>query len=381
MADPNLESSVIEPIAVTTAMLTTNVAETLDAYASGTAYAKGDQVRDDTTHHVFESLTGTTHTVTFNASTDVVNLAAHGMAAGTLIALRSTGLLPEGFAANTIYHLVTPADDTFQLAATAGGAAITFTGTGSGTITAIQSPNKGNALTDKAKWYDAGPTNPWAMHSLLYPDTPTVNALEIENTIQVSGRATGLGLFKLAGATALQVTVQAEGETVYDETISLLDDDVVTDFWTYLFEEFEYRTDLVVLGLPDYSDPLITLSLTGPGDVTCTNCVIGPERYVGIPAKGAKAGMNSFSRKQANELGKTELIKRRTAKLMTLDFLLERSRAARIYRLYERLDAQPIVFVGNSTDEPLIVFGFWKAFDKTYAHDNYVTYAATIEGL
>lgn len=66
----------------------------------------------------------------------VVSWTGHGLAAGTAIQLSTTGALPTGLTAGTVYYVVSPTTDAFSLAATVGGAAITTTGSQSGAHTA-----------------------------------------------------------------------------------------------------------------------------------------------------------------------------------------------------------------------------------------------------
>lgn len=69
------------------------------------------------------------------ASPGVVNLTGHGLAADTPVVFATTGALPTGITAGTIYFVKAPAANSFNIAATAGGANINFTGTQSGTHT------------------------------------------------------------------------------------------------------------------------------------------------------------------------------------------------------------------------------------------------------
>jgi pectate lyase len=66
------------------------------------------------------------------ASPGIVTLNAHGMAADQKIVFETTGALPTGLVAGTTYFVSAPTANTFQVAATAGGAAINTTGTQSG---------------------------------------------------------------------------------------------------------------------------------------------------------------------------------------------------------------------------------------------------------
>lgn len=88
------------------------------------------------------------------ASPGVVTWASHGLAADTPVSFATTGALPTGLAVNTTYYVKSPGANDFQLAATAGGAAINTTGTQSGVHTA-------GAGADNTWWYyiSPGPTS------------------------------------------------------------------------------------------------------------------------------------------------------------------------------------------------------------------------------
>jgi Putative phage tail protein len=69
------------------------------------------------------------------ASLGVVTWAANGLANGQAIIFSTTGALPTGLTADTIYYVVSAATNTFSVATTPGGTAINTTGTQSGTQT------------------------------------------------------------------------------------------------------------------------------------------------------------------------------------------------------------------------------------------------------
>jgi len=72
-------------------------------------------------------------TFTVDAATDVITLAAHGLATGNLVHVASTSTLPTGLSANTVYYVRDTTSSTFKLASASGSAAIDITSTGSGT--------------------------------------------------------------------------------------------------------------------------------------------------------------------------------------------------------------------------------------------------------
>lgn len=73
------------------------------------------------------------------ASPCVVTLSSHGMSNGDRIIFSTTGALPTGITAGTVYYVLNAATNTFQVAATSGGAAINTSGTQSGVHTVTRS--------------------------------------------------------------------------------------------------------------------------------------------------------------------------------------------------------------------------------------------------
>lgn len=73
-------------------------------------------------------------------SAGVVTWNAHGFPAGTCIVLTTTGVLQTGYSTSTLYYIVNPTTNTFQLATSRGGTPIITSGTQSGTHTAWANP-------------------------------------------------------------------------------------------------------------------------------------------------------------------------------------------------------------------------------------------------
>ncbi len=80
----------------------------------------------------------TSSTVTITIATPgVVSYAAHPFVNGQPVSFSTTGALPTGLTAGTVYYVKSPASDSFSLSATNGGSAITLSTDGSGIIQAI----------------------------------------------------------------------------------------------------------------------------------------------------------------------------------------------------------------------------------------------------
>lgn len=76
------------------------------------------------------------------ATPGVISWVAHGLSASDPVIFRTTGTLPTGLTAGTVYYVSAPTTDAFSVSATPGGAAIDTTGTQSGVHTAT-APEQG----------------------------------------------------------------------------------------------------------------------------------------------------------------------------------------------------------------------------------------------
>ncbi len=70
------------------------------------------------------------------AAPGVFTASNHGLIAGQVVSLSTSGTLPTGLTAGPLYYVVNPTTNTFQVATSPGGTAITTTGSQSGTHTA-----------------------------------------------------------------------------------------------------------------------------------------------------------------------------------------------------------------------------------------------------
>jgi hypothetical protein len=83
----------------------------------------------------FQQPSSSTVTITI-ASPAQINWNAHGLVVNTAVVFSTTGALPTGLTAGTTYYVIAPAANHFNVSTTPSGAAITTSGTQSGTHTA-----------------------------------------------------------------------------------------------------------------------------------------------------------------------------------------------------------------------------------------------------
>jgi microcystin-dependent protein len=110
------------------------------ALPSGWLWANGAVVSRTTYSALLAALSATSTVTITIASPAVVTWTAHGLSNDWPVQFSTTGSLPTGLTAGTTYYVVSATTNTFQVAATAGGAAITTSGSQSGAQTGIFAP-------------------------------------------------------------------------------------------------------------------------------------------------------------------------------------------------------------------------------------------------
>lgn len=371
---------VIPPLAITDAILTSSTAAEPGVgeatWASGTTYGLGDTA----------ILGSPSSTVTISiASPGVVTWSSHGLPDGTPVVLTTTGALPTGLTASTIYYVVNYAAGTFQLSATVDGAPIVTTGSQSGTHTAKAqvhrvyesqaASNTGHppAIDDGTHWIDAGPTNRWAMLDLLR-NTATQQASPLTVVITPGQRVTALGLVGLV-ADSVTVTITSGVSTVYSVTENLSTREVLT--WSdYFFRAFTTAPSAAFFDLPPYINAVITVTMTRTaGLVSCGGLVVGSYVYLGRTQYSAVSDVLNFSTVDRDSNGNSVLIPRRNIPKTTQQVWCDKSQVNQIRDVRTALNAAPALWSGldDSTQpyfESLLILGYYRQFSISLDQPN-----------
>lgn len=357
-------------------------------YAAGAIVTKAAGSLGADSHHAYESLSGTSSTVTLTiASPCVVTWAAHGLAANTPIAFTTTGTLPTGLVAGTVYYVRAPTADTFNVSATSGGAAINTSGTQSGAHTATANPNlnKDPTVTANAAWWlDTGPINRWAMFD-LYNGTATTDASLIDVTVALAGRIDSVALLNLANVVSARVVVSTVADgTLYDQTFTLTSTDGVGDWYAYFFEEIVSKDKLLATGLPVYADPSVRLVLTGNGTtaIACGTFVVGLSKSLGRTLHdGAQVGITDYSRKDVDAFGNYTIVKRAFSDRGAFHMRIGKSEVDGIKNVLADYRATPAVYSASSEYNSSLIFGFFREFNIEIDYPLESLVSIDIEGL
>jgi hypothetical protein len=300
------------------------------------------------------------------------------LVSGAPVVFTTTGALPTGITSGTTYYALVTGSDTFNIAATAGGAAITTTGSQSGTHTASSNINLNKPLpvlpsTSTDWWIESGTTNRWSAFDLAR-NTRSTGASPMTIVFAPGERVNALAILGMEADT-LTITATSGGATVYSKTEDLLIRRV-NDGYDYFFEPFDFAPSYVAFDLPPYTNMIITITLSKTtGTVACGSIVVGTSVYLGMTEEKAESDALNFSTIDRDVFGNATLVPRRTVPKTRQTLLTPNSRLGKVLDVRTNLNAVPAVWAATDDGtkdifEPMLILGVYKQFTINLAYSN-----------
>lgn len=352
----------LDPISITDAILTsTNVPLTdYAAYSSTGVWGPGERVIVEATdiHNIYQQLLGTTATVTLTIATPcVVTRVAHGLSADAPVKITTTGALPTGLVAGTTYYVKSINADTFNLAASPGGANIATTGTQSGVHTLTSNVIGQAPATSPTYWVLVGVMNAYKMFDAVN-NTLTENADAITVEVTPSQLAGGI---HLGGVDADEVVVTAtdpvEG-VVHTTTESLIQSNSGSSFYGWGFNRIRRKKFFLALDLPMYLYATVTVSINKPGGIAkCGMFSIGPLTEVGMTLYGLGLEDKDYSSTRFDVDGLSETTVRGYSKILTLDVIVYNDVVDSLIDTLRDFRQRNVVWIGAKEFGHTVVYG------------------------
>lgn len=335
------------------ALLSSNVVETAPAaYVAGTTYALGATVRValGTDYSVYASLQ--------NANT------GHTPATSPTW-WRLSGLTHAAYSATATYAM---GDRVIDAAAHKE-------------YESLVDGNAGNALTDATKWLLVGLTNRWAMlDGSVQAQTTNPDLIAVE--FSVPGRVDSLALLNVSGSSAhATVTDEVDG-VVYDKTVSLVSTSGITDWYAWLFEPVERKSDVIFDDIPPYAGAIIDVSISATGETVAIGELIGGfSKNIGDTQWSPQLGITDFSVKTRDDFGNLTVVERAYLKLATFNINVPSTYVDQLQKLLATYRATPILYIGDPDYASTAVFGFFKSFNLVIAGPDVSLCSLDVEGL
>jgi len=243
-----------------------------------------------------------------------------------------------------------------------------------------------NPATEPTWWIEVSPTNRWkAFDGSNSTQTVTDGGSPpaITYTLRPGQAINSLAVLNVTNCTELHVQmVDPTYGAVYDKTISFAALPLSSTWWAWFFGQRRAPTQSVMLDLPAFPNADLTLTFTGGAELAVGVIMFGQQQRYGLGIRyGARVGIQDYSRKETNEFGDTELIRRAFAKRANFDLLIERGEVDPLQNYLAGIRAVPCLWVGTNEYEATVVYGFYKNFDILISYPEHADCELEIEGL
>ena len=242
--------------------------------------------------------------------------------------------------------------------------------------------------SDPPNWLNLAATNRWKAFDQKISDPVTVpdGTTTIEYTIGSFGvPSNSLTLFGLKGREASVVANDATDGEVYSRTISLIDNTLVDDWFTFFFEPARVKSEAIFEGIPPYANAeyVITVTDTTSVEPELGQIVAGQEYTLGNTNYGTSVSIEDYSRKERDAFGNAVIVQRAFSKLIDFDFTVNTGSARRTAILLEEIRAIPAVYYAGIDTEQFgtTVYGFFRNFSINLDGPAISNVTLEVEGL
>ena len=246
----------------------------------------------------------------------------------------------------------------------------------------LQSSNVGHTpAASPEHWVKVGATNRWRMFDASIT-TQAENEDSIIVSIKATGIANGIALLNIDCSIIRVVATDVEFGVVYDKTINPAMTSGISDIYSYFREPVTRVTELALTDLPSYSNMLIEVTLSSPGNVArCGGVVLGQVREIGDLQYGAKVSIADYSKKTRDAWGNFDVVEGAFSNKATWSVWIKGTEVDLVKRLLSQYRATPIVYIGADAYASTILYGYYKDFSIDIAYPAVSICSIELEGL
>jgi hypothetical protein len=241
-------------------------------------------------------------------------------------------------------------------------------------------PSVGAAKTVPT-WKIIGAINRYKMFDNVI-STQTSRTGTIVVTVVPAQVANAVAFFGLAGNTInVTMTDPIEG-TVYNQTKSLQDNTLITDWYAYFFEGIYQKEDAIFADLPSYINGSIIVTINaGAGTAKCGEMVMGRQQTLGVSNFGTSVSIQDYSIKTVDDFGNVVIQQRAFSKRADYDVTVETPLVSAVQKLLADIRTTPTVFIGEDDKPETVVYGFYKQFNIVISTPSISDCSIEVEGL
>lgn len=242
--------------------------------------------------------------------------------------------------------------------------------------------NQGNnPLTTTGKWQARGVENRLRMFDASMGSV-TENPDVISIAITPGRVVTDLWLANVrAQSVYVSVTDPTDGLVFGPVEVSMLRPSG-NSHWGYFFTPIEFKSRLLISGLPAYTRAVITIEIRNPGSIArCGELVLGRAVWLGNTRWRPSFGFDDWSEKKRDDWGGWLVTEGAYSDRMKLEVQVEGTAYERTREQIIPYRAKPVVWMGARGFDALTTYGYITAFDQVLPGHGFSDCSMTIEGL
>jgi hypothetical protein len=240
--------------------------------------------------------------------------------------------------------------------------------------------NSVSGVVATPRWIEKDATNRWLMFdSRVSTQTVTTSPLTV---VLRPGFFNAIAMFGIDAASVAITVKDAPGGNVIYTYSGALEGSAPGDFYDYFFLPYKPQTDLVLSGIDQYNNAELTVTLTSGGVIKCGLLAVGDLRPLGSTLYGAKAKPKTYSYIKVDEFGENKIVKRKSAKDMSLSAYVDLLEANNVLDTVTELLDVPCLWIGTNLPQysGLRVFGLGSG-ELSYDHVNDCLLSINVQGL
>jgi len=241
--------------------------------------------------------------------------------------------------------------------------------------------NTGNTpSTTSVQWTQQQATNRYKAFDSFLQDAATVSG-GLTYQLTFTNYPTHIAILRASGSSVQVTMTDATDGVVFDETYSLVDDSLITDWWAYFFEPIVEIDTVLVEGLPPYAGADIDIVISGES-ASVSQIVTGAAVPIGAVRVGTAVGIESYSVKERDDFNRFDIVARPYSDTADFDVAIDTLKVGYIKRRLAEAEAtQALYFMEGGAPYGAIAYGFFRDFQILHSTPVISDCVLEIEGL
>jgi hypothetical protein len=209
-------------------------------------------------------------------------------------------------------------------------------------------------------WVEVSYTNKYRMFDQVNSSQSTRAAPIIVEITSPRG-FDSVAIFNATGVTSVRYHVQSSGGvTIYDRTLSAVDNSERVNWWPYFFLPIVQRYKFFVNDIPRTQGSRLTVTVNGAASVSVGTLVLGRSLNLGVACYGTSFRYINLTKVDENDFGDLVIAKRRKYKLIDYDVRTDKSKIDFVVNQLSELVDIPCIWAGtNDIDDPTVIYGYY----------------------